>query len=170
MDDPPPFFPEGYSNAPLFDEFDGLNKLHGNMVLSTPLEELTKRGMAPSAPESVTDADLAEAIKKLYFDLESIHVYLEEHIEHLPERELYELLWNSLLKEPEILGPDNPDYQYHWDVLGGWSEEDTQIWLRYYASEEDRQDHVDQWGDELPISELPPYPKPWLHDDFTTPI
>lgn len=169
MDDAPAFWPEGYADAPLFDLYEDLNNLHGRMVLATPLDELTKRGLAPPVPASVTDDELPKVIEKLHFDLEQIRVFIG-YIEHLSDRQLYELLWNDLLTKPEILGPDNPDFGYHWDVIGGWSEEDTEVWLRYYATDEERKEHVSQWGGELPKSELPPFPKPWLHEDFTTPL
>ena len=169
MEDAPSFWPQGYADKELFDLYEELEELHGGAVLSTPQDELRKKGNEAPEPSSVKDEDLPEVIKKLVFDLADINVLLE-CIEHLPDRELYELLWERLLNEPTVLFPEGDDSHYHWDVLGGCSEEDIDIYLRYYADEEHRQHWAEEFGDPLPPSELPPYPKPWLHADETWPI
>lgn len=162
--DAPSFWPEGYADKELFDLYEELDELHGGAVLSTPQEELTKRGSPAPEPSSVADKDLPEVIKKVVFDLADINVYVES-IEHLPDRELYELLWSRLITQPEVLFPDSENSRYHWDVLGGCSEEDIQLYLRYYADEEHRQHWAEEFNEPIPPSELPPYPKPWIHGE-----
>jgi hypothetical protein len=76
--------------------------------------------------------------------------------DHLSDRELYCLIYRDILpcREKKI---DSLSNYLHWDCadMGG----DPTVWLRYYASEEERLAWVDDFGDPLPPSEEPPYPR-----------
>ncbi len=76
--------------------------------------------------------------------------------DHLSDRELYELLWNETLREPTSILPSDPDFCCHIDLLGGWSEEDTQIYLKCYAEQEERE----RWSEEWPEIPVPPHEDP----------
>jgi hypothetical protein len=63
-----------------------------------------------------------------------------------------------LLREEVETLPCDANCAWHADVLGGWSEEDTQVFLTYYADDETRQDWLEQFPDcVLPAHEDPPY-------------
>lgn len=48
------------------------------------------------------------------------------------------------------------------DFIGSGSEEDNQVWLRFYATDEDRADHVKDWpNDPMPLREKPPFNRDW---------
>ena len=75
---------------------------------------------------------------------------LERIDDHLSDRELYTLLWSDLL--PQQMDALDEDTTWHIDILGGCSEEDLQLRLKYYADDDFR----DCWAKEWPDDELPP--------------
>ncbi len=79
---------------------------------------------------------------------------------HLSNRELYTKMWTEHLNQKTIDMSWDEDAGCYLDLLDGQNNEDAQIWLRYYADEEERQ----WWNDSmhngelsLPPSEEPPY-------------
>jgi hypothetical protein len=101
-------------------------------------------------------------------DDESLHAILWEVIDalagrntflsstdHLSDRELYHHLESELFHEPtqDLVAPG---WNHHIDILGGCSEEDIELSLRFYQSEEDRA----HWKKSFPEYELPPKEKP----------
>ncbi|HEY2882946.1 MAG TPA: hypothetical protein VGJ15_10940, partial [Pirellulales bacterium] len=74
--------------------------------------------------------------------------------DHLTDRELYSLIWRDILPSPEKK-IDNSSSYLHWDCSDASG--DAQLWLRYYATEEDRQQWSGDFGNELPPHEDPPY-------------
>ncbi|MCA1733886.1 MAG: hypothetical protein LC732_09815 [Acidobacteria bacterium] len=77
--------------------------------------------------------------------------------DHLSDRELYEKLLGEILLEPVTIDPQGKTGFTFIDILGGWSNEDTEIYLRYYADEETRGDWADDYGAPIPPKEKPPY-------------
>ena len=123
--------------------------------------ELEKRGWAPQDPDTLADEDLSRTLTNLIWSLHDLRVFIEG-TDHLSDRELYvELL--GYCDEPTVCFVGIPGAGTHWSPIGSYGEEDIQIWLRYYASEEDRIIHAIDYPDELlPAHEPPPYPRPWL--------
>ncbi len=70
------------------------------------------------------------------------------HTNHLSDRELYEYLYHDGLREEAVLFPENPSYAYMIDLTGSGSEEDNQIYLKYYADEEHRRQWAHDWPDD----------------------
>jgi hypothetical protein len=68
-------------------------------------------------------------------------------------------LWHHGLREPAHLGGRNLGGGFFYDFLGGWDEEDTRLWLRHYASDEERAKEGP--GDALPPKEQPRYKRDW---------
>ena len=57
-----------------------------------------------------------------------------------------------------VLFPENPSYAYMIDLTGRGSDEDNQIYLKYYADEEHRRQWAHDWPDDpLPDHEDPPF-------------
>ena len=76
--------------------------------------------------------------------------------DHLSERELYEVLVTEILLEPRRDAPLDEDSAFVYDVVGSGSDEDLYLFLKYYATEEDRK----FWGkeiSEMPARVQPPY-------------
>jgi hypothetical protein len=63
-----------------------------------------------------------------------------------------------VLREEIVLMPEITAYAYHFDLVGSGSEEDTRLYLKYYADEEDRRRWLERWpSDRVPEHEDPPY-------------
>ena len=91
---------------------------------------------------------------------DTIHKLYERRIvldftDHLSDRELYCLIYRDILPCAEKKIDSLANY-LHWDCadMGG----DPTIWLRYYASEEERLAGPRTWGDAAAPAEDPPYP------------
>src|SRR5262245_37615447 len=77
-------------------------------------------------------------------------------------RQLYAELWTRGLREPAHLPGRNPRGGWFHDFLGSWGEEETQLWLRYYASDEAGARHAKEYpGATLPPKEKPPLSHNW---------
>ncbi len=77
-----------------------------------------------------------------------------EYTDHLTDRELYRYLVQDGLVEETIL-PGDAASTWHLSPAGSGSEEDTQIHLRFYFSDEEREEWHRQWGEPLPPKEAP---------------
>ncbi len=106
-------------------------------------------------PDRLSDEQLREHL------WDAIHKLYERRIvldftDHLADRELYCLIYRDILPcaEKKI---DSLNNYLHWDCadMGG----DPTIWLRYYASEQERLAWADDVGGPLPPVEDPPHPR-----------
>lgn len=142
--------------------------LHGMRLmeeapLSSYLERLQRhRGFVPPAPDQLADAELPGAISRLVSELAALDIFLSS-TDHLSDRELYtHLMEDSLLECSPDVGVGS-GWRNHLDILGGCSEEDIELWLRYYADDEDRA----KWAADFPDPPLPAKePKPYDRDRF----
>jgi hypothetical protein len=84
------------------------------------------------------------------------------HTNHLSDRELYAELWHHGLRDEALLpGKIKTGGWYH-DVLGSWGENETQLWLRFYATGDERARHTRDWpNDALPPSTPAPFNRDW---------
>ena len=118
---------------------------------------LENSGLKLLAPGSLTDDDLRPKLKETIERMSSLGAYLL-HTNHLSDRELYEYLYNDGLREEAVLFPENPSYAYMIDLTGSGSEEDNQIYLKYYADAEHRIQWALDWPDDIiPDHENPPF-------------
>ena len=118
---------------------------------------LENSGLKLLAPGSLTDDDLTPKLKETIERMSSLGAYLL-HTNHLSDRELYEYLYNDGLREEAVLFPENPSYAYMIDLTGSGSEEDNQIYLKYYADAEHRIQWALDWPDDIiPDHENPPF-------------
>jgi hypothetical protein len=121
------------------------------------LDVLSEGGISLPAPDAMDDAQLTGKLWEMIHGLALVGAYLE-NTNHLSDRELYAELWGDLLREPVNLLPDNVDYAWHIDMIGSGSEEHIHLHMKYYASEKERQDWLEEWPDDvLPDREAPPY-------------
>jgi hypothetical protein len=123
-----------------------------------PLSDvLPESGVRLPRPEELDDAQLKDKLWVLINSL-AVHGTFLHNTDHLSDRELYTELWREILPEPAVLMPERLDYGYHIDMVGSGSEEHINLYMKYYASEEDRRRWLEEWpNDRLPEPEKPPY-------------
>ena len=111
------------------------------------------------APDQLDDRRLSIKLQEVIYGMAYVGAYLL-HTNHLSDRELYEFLCDHL-KAEVVLFPEDPDYAYIIDLVGGaesGSDEAVQIYLKYYADEKARVKWGHDWpGDKIPKHEDPPF-------------
>ena len=121
---------------------------------------LTNGGLSLPTPDTLDDSQLTKKLWQVINSLSLLGVFLY-HTDHLSDRDLYEHLWHDSLREDGFIQPTNQDYACHLDIVGSGNEEDTFIFLKYYASEEER----NWWTNEYPQDDFPtPEQKPYDRD------
>ncbi len=117
---------------------------------STHGEWLAQHSYVFDPPDELRGPALEKELGRLIDALAVARVFLM-HTDHLSDAELYTRLWN------DVLDADAPDFARtasdacHWDFADAGAGEE-QLWLMYYASEEQRQ----TWVHEFPDVKLPP--------------
>jgi hypothetical protein len=111
--------------------------------------------MRPPRPESLSDENLHKILGDVIRKLFSKHIVLD-FTDHLSDRDLYMLIYRDILpaREKKVEWPTN---YLHWDCTG--SNADAEVWLKYYATEEERLDWSDTYDQPLPPVEPLPYPR-----------
>jgi len=140
-DDCPPEIEEAFWNHMIaFEQAEGL-----------PLfDVLVSRGLSLPPPDELNDSQLTEKLWEVIEEIAHLGAYLYS-TNHLSDRELYKELWNDVLRVPMVLMPEEPDFACHIDLIGGGSEEDIFLYLKYYADEDARR----EWAEEWPEYNLP---------------
>jgi hypothetical protein len=124
---------------------------------SSLFQLLTDAGLDIPAPAELDDNNLREKLTQIIQRMASLGAYLL-HTDHLSDRQLYEELYEDSLREEAVLFPENPSYVFMLDLTGSGSEEDNQIYLKYYADEEHRRRWATDWPDDpMPEREKPPF-------------
>ena len=123
---------------------------------TTNFQQLENAGVSLPMPESLNDEELTAKLWEVIQKLSLLHVYIEQ-TDHLSDRELYTHLWTVSLRE-ETKAMAMAGGAWHIQILGGCSEEDNQLYLKYYADEDwRRQWHKDFPSDPIPAHVDPPY-------------
>ena len=121
------------------------------------LRLLENSGLEIPPPDQLDDRTHTNRLKEIIERMASLGAYLL-HTNHLPDRGLYDYLYNDGLREEAVLFPENPSYAYMIDLTGSGSDEDNQIYLKYYADEEHRRQWANDWPDDpMPEHEDPPF-------------
>jgi len=118
-----------------------------------PVREWFDPPLVLPAPELLDDDDLHAALWNTIYKLFENRIVLD-FTDHLSDRQLYCLIARDILPSPEKK-IDSPHNYLHWDCsdAGG----DADVWLRYYASDDDREYWSEELKGQLPPRELPPY-------------
>jgi hypothetical protein len=118
--------------------------------LTTHFQQLEEAGVELPAPDALDERRLTAKLWEVLEALARLHIFLSQ-TDHLSDRELYTLLWRELLREPVKDLPLDESSAWHIDLTGSGSEEDTHLYLKYYADEETRR----HWAADFPGGEMP---------------
>lgn len=124
---------------------------------TTHFKQLEDAGVHLPAPETLDESELSLKLWEVIDKLATFRAYLHE-TNHLSDRELYMLLWTQILREEtkDLTHVEGTNCQI--PLLGSGSEEDTELYLKYYADEEYRRSWVEQFPEtKLPDHVDPPY-------------
>ena len=125
--------------------------------LTTHFKQLERAGLSLPAPETLNDQELAAKLWEVINKLAQLRIFLEE-TDHLSDRELYTALWSDDLRQPTEDVLLDGDSACHYQMLGSGSEDDTYLYLKYFADEEWRADWLKDFPDyEMPEHQDPPY-------------
>ncbi len=106
-------------------------------------------------PETLTEEQLHDTLWDTIQKLYDKRVVLD-FTDHLSDRQLYCVIFRDILPSPEKK-IDRSDNYLHWDCADAGG--DPEVWLRYYASEEDRRGWIESGEGPLPPSAPPPFPR-----------
>ena len=117
---------------------------------TTHFQLLEEAGINLPSPESINDQQLEAKLWEVIEGLAGRRVFLSQ-TDHLNDRALYNLFWRDLLREAAKDLPLDDSSAWHIDLLGSGSEEDTYLYLKYYADDAARR----QWSADFPDDEMP---------------
>jgi hypothetical protein len=125
--------------------------------LTSNFRQLQEAGVDMPAPEEMNDEELTAKLWEVIHQLAKLRVFLYQ-TNHLSDRELYTHLWSQSLHEAHPDMPMDEDSSWTIDILGGCSEEDIELQMKYYADEQSRADWMKSFPEyEMPAHEDPPY-------------
>jgi len=112
----------------------------------------------------LNDKDLSKKLDDLIERLFEQNIVLD-FTDHLSDRELYDLIRRNILPswEKKI---DMRLGALHWDCSYVGGDGDPITWLTYYASDEEREDWGERYGQPLPSKELPLYSRSMPQSPF----
>jgi hypothetical protein len=122
---------------------------------TTHLDLLARQGIRLRPPDELDDAHLHDELWELIRVLEQQRTFIY-HTNHLSDRELYTHLWKCSLREWAIDLKGNPDAGCGIDLLSGGSDEDIELDMKHYASEDERA----RWLKDFPDYQMPPHEDP----------
>jgi hypothetical protein len=125
-----------------------------------PIDILRQRGFSPLPMAELTEETVAPALWELLHELNRMNFYVV-HTDHLSDEELYQELTRSVIYQKVIIPELMETAACYHDCLHQGPNEALLLWLKHYASDEQRQD----WEDENPQATLPaPTPLPYHRD------
>jgi hypothetical protein len=139
------------ANGDVMRELEQLDQwLDGTAEGGIPLEMLRGRGMdIPEDDAALEDAAVHAKLWEIVRAMADFGMVIDSP-NHLSDRELYRWLVGDCLRQETLFAEEGG--LWHFSPIGGGSEEDNEIFLRYYADDETRE----VWRREAPEMELPP--------------
>jgi hypothetical protein len=130
------------------------------IIEAVPIDLIAAAGTDLPAPDEMDDAQLSGKLQEMIDGLTFLRIALSS-TDHLSDRELYTLLWSEVLREPMEVAPGSTTGAVGLDIIGGFSEDDIETYLTYYADDETRA----MWSRDFEEMEIPPKkPLPWDRD------
>lgn len=133
-----------------------------------PIDVLRDNGVSIPDDRDLDDASLHTRLWDLIKAMAAACVFVES-TDHLSDRELYRYLVAHGLREETLLPTPGSGGGWHLSPIGECSDEDNEIYLRYYADDETRERWHRDFGKTLPPKEKPPFDRDRLLpvQDFT---
>ena len=126
-----------------------------------PAQQLAEEHVPLLPPAEITEDMATPILWELLHNL-ALRGFYVLHTDHLSDDELYAELWQRGLRDPAHLPGRNPRGGWFHDFLGSWSDDEMRLWLRHYASDEERAKHAKDWPkDAVPPKEKPPFNRDW---------
>lgn len=107
-------------------------------------------------PNRLSQHQLAIVLRAAIIKLFEKHIVLD-FTDHLSDYQLYAIIFRDILPSHEKKLERRSTY-LHWDCAN--IEENPDIWLRYYASDEERAMWAEENVQPLPLREEPPFRRP----------
>ncbi|MCX7066375.1 MAG: hypothetical protein NTW85_01560 [Methylococcales bacterium] len=126
-----------------------------------PFEFLLDSGISLPPASELSETELSAKLWEVINALSLLAIYLES-TDHLSDRELYTLLYEDVLREETVFqSGDMMNMNCHIDLVSSGSQADTDLYLKYYADDDDRA----FWLKEFPDDVLPSHePLPFDRD------
>lgn len=120
-----------------------------------PIYKWFEPELRPPRPDALSDEELREILWDIIHRLYEKRIVLD-FTDHLSDRELYTLIYRYILpaREKHL---EQATHYIHWDCSA--IDGDPEIWLRYYASDAERQAWAVRYRQPLPPKSPPPYPR-----------
>ncbi len=118
-----------------------------------PIAHWFQPELVPPSPESLDDEQLHEVLWDLIQKLYDKHIVLD-FTDHLSDRQLYTLILRDILPALEKK-LDAPDNYLHWDCADASG--DPELWLKYYATPQERELWQGEFDGEMPPRQSPPF-------------
>jgi hypothetical protein len=112
-----------------------------------PFEVLLGSGISLPPASELSETALNAKLWEVINALSLMSIYLE-NTDHLSDRELYALLWDDVLREEMVFQSGDMHMNCHIDLIGSGSEADNDIYLKYYADDNDRLFWLKEFSDE----------------------
>lgn len=131
---------------------------------TTHYRQLQEDGLELPPPDELDDAALTAKLWEVIHALARRNVFLSQ-TDHWSDRELYEHLYHETLHEITADFAPNSGWNCHIDFLSSGSDEDNELYLKFYADEEWRA----RWHKDWPEDIIPPHVDPPYDRDRTLP-
>ncbi|HYG34874.1 MAG TPA: hypothetical protein VEC99_08830 [Clostridia bacterium] len=126
-----------------------------------PVKKLTAENVPLLPPAEITEETLTPILWELLHNL-ALRGFYVLHTDHLSDLDLYAKLWHHGLREPALMPGRNLRGGWFHDFLGSWGTEEMQLWLKYYATDEQRAKHAAEYPqDTIPPKEKLRYSRDW---------
>ena len=119
-----------------------------------PIAEWFSPRLSLPHPDLVDEAALHKSLWDAIHQLYRRHIMLD-FTDHLSDRELYTVIFRDILPSPEKM-IDRPKTFLHWHCL---DDSDPELWLKYYATDEERDIWIAETGQQPPAAITPPFPR-----------
>jgi len=107
------------------------------------------------APEGLEDEHLHDLLWQTIQRLYDKRIVLD-FTDHLSDRQLYTIIYRDILPSQEKFF-DRGDNFLHWDCAN--AAENPEVWLRYYADDDERRQWLETEDSPLPEHEPAPFPR-----------